>query len=128
MTDTPGSPPQAGIYRHYKGQHYLVLGLAHDANADTLGEDVDWSDHVGPARVCPLEEREVVVYVPLEFDGAHAGASMAVRTLEDWNAVVCALPGCPRYGDRIGPHPDQCALRGHAVHRFRFVGERWSPT
>lgn len=117
----------AGIHRHYKGHHYLVLGLAHDANADDLytGDEAHGVGGAGDPPT-PLGEREVVVYVPLELDGAHTGARMAVRTLEDFRAVVCALPECDRYGQPIGPHPDGCALNGHATHRFRFVGERWN--
>lgn len=117
----------AGIYRHYKGHHYLVLGLAHDANADDLyvGDEAHGVGGAGdPPR--PLGEREVVVYVPLELHGAQTGARMAVRTLEDWQAVVCAHLMCPRYGEPVGPHPDPCVLGRHAVRRFVFVGERWN--
>lgn len=57
----PYHPLRCGVYRHYKGPLYLVLGLAHDAN--------------DPGRTC-------VVYVPLQLDGAHLGPRMAVRTLE----------------------------------------------
>lgn len=53
-----------GVYRHYKGPLYQVLGLAHDANDET--------------RTC-------VVYMPLQLDGAHEGPRIAVRTLgQDW--------------------------------------------
>jgi hypothetical protein len=53
---------RAGVYQHYKGPMYLVLGVAHDSNADTL--------HSGPPHMhCkPLEERFVVVYVALNND------------------------------------------------------------
>ncbi len=48
---------QAGIYRHYKGQRYLVLGVArHD---DT--------------------EEELVVYVPLYEDPNHQGPALQCR-------------------------------------------------
>ena len=54
----------SGTYQHYKGPHYLVLGLGHDAN------DAD---------------RTTVVYVPLyPVDGP----PFAVRTLEDFTANV----------------------------------------
>lgn len=55
--------PGSGIYQHYKGPLYLVLGIAHDAND---------------------EGREVVVYVPLELNQAHRGPRMAVRTVADF--------------------------------------------
>jgi hypothetical protein len=58
----------AGVYRHYKAdRHYLVLGLAHDANDDA---------------------RTAVVYVPLYVDAAEPGPRLAVRTLEDFTAWV----------------------------------------
>lgn len=73
-----------GIYRHYKGPLYLVLGLAHDANAETL-----WTLDARGELEC-RGERTVVVYVPLQLDGAHTGPRMAVRTLEDFIADVRA--------------------------------------
>lgn len=69
-----------GIYRHYKGHLYQVLGLAHDANHG---------------------DRTVVVYMPLELEGAHLGPRMAVRTIEDFGAKVHVSearddwPACP---------------------------------
>lgn len=54
MRDIP-----AGIYRHYKGHLYLVLGYASDADQ---------------------EGRDVVVYVGLELDDARPGPRMRVRT------------------------------------------------
>jgi len=55
---------EAGTYQHWKGPHYLVLGLGHDAN---------------------IESRTAVVYVPLY---AVDGPPFAVRTLEDFTAWV----------------------------------------
>ena len=66
----------AGVWRHWKGRDYLVLGLGHDA------------DHEG---------RTVVVYVPL-YDVP--GPRLAVRTLEDF--VGEASPGVARFTYR-GP-------------------------
>jgi hypothetical protein len=91
-----------GIYRHYKGPLYLVLGLAHDANADVLGwdgvilprEDVPLGHSL--VRVIPLEQRTVVVYMALQLDGAHLGPRMAVRTLADF---VGTVEGGPNDGD-----------------------------
>lgn len=122
---------QSGIYRHYKGQHYLVLGLAHDANAEDLYREY-FAD--GP-RYSPLGEREVVVYVPLELDGAHAGARLAVRTLSDFTATVCPF-------NRAVEDGNGWAVVGHEwcgeeacdqhpawekVPRFAYVGQRWQP-
>lgn len=49
----------AGIYRHYKNALYQVLGYGHDASGD---------------------DEPVVIYVPLQLDGAHEGPRMAVRS------------------------------------------------
>ena len=54
----------AGVYEHYKGKRYLLLGTAHDSN------------HEG---------RVAVIYVPL-YDAP--GPRMAVRDLDDWQAWV----------------------------------------
>lgn len=64
-TSLPHLP--AGVYRHYKGHHYLVLGFGHDSNVDG---------------------RNVVVYVGLELEGASRAPRMNVRTVEDFFASV----------------------------------------
>ena len=56
----------AGVYEHYKGGRYLVMGLAHDSN------------HEG---------RVAVVYVPL-YDAP--GPRMAIRDEADFHAFVHA--------------------------------------
>jgi hypothetical protein len=58
----------AGVYRHYKGHHYLVLGYGHDSN---------------------YNGRQVVVYVGLELEKADPGEPrMNVRTVDDFFAWV----------------------------------------
>lgn len=57
----------AGVWRHYKGPLYQVLGYAHDADDD---------------------ERVVVVYFGLELDDAHEGPRMAVRDAESFLGMV----------------------------------------
>lgn len=61
----------AGVWRHWKGRDYLVLGLGHDA--DVAG-------------------RTVVVYVPL-YDVA--GPRLAVRSVQGFLEDV--EPGVPRF-------------------------------
>jgi hypothetical protein len=83
----------AGIYRHYKGHSYLVLGHARDAND---------------------ESRTVVVYVGLDLDGAKNGYRMSVRTVEDFWAVVNPTTGeAVTEWDGVEPRP---------VKRFVYVG------
>ena len=110
----------AGIYRHYKGPLYLVLGLAHDANA----EELHGSSPGGLLDGRPLGEREVVVYVPLQLDGAHLGARMAVRTRADFFAHVCVKQGCEHYGKQlISGTYRVCVNGGHGYPRFAYLGE-----
>lgn len=114
---------RAGIWRHYKGPLYLVLGLAHDANAgelftfDAVAQDFD-----------PVEEREVVVYIGLQLDAAHAGARLAVRTLADFMAEVCVNTSCDNYGrPTVHGMPRVCHNGGHLWPRFFYVGTRYEP-
>ena len=66
----------AGVWRHWKGQEYLVLGLGHDAD---------------------VPDRTVVVYVPLY---AVPGPRLAVRTVEGFLEDV--EPGVARFS-YVGP-------------------------
>ncbi len=66
-------PLLAGVYQHYRGPLYLVLGYAHDANQDG---------------------RTVVVYVGLELTPtAKPGARMSVRDVTDFFAIVDPVDG-----------------------------------
>ena len=60
-----------GVYRHYKGAHYLALGLARDDETEAL----------------------VVVYVRLY---AREGLPMSTRRLEVWNEIVTLPDGSQR--------------------------------
>jgi hypothetical protein len=85
----------AGVYLHYKGPLYLVLGYGHDSN------------HEG---------RTVVVYVGLQLDGAKTGARLAVRTVDDFLAVVDPTTG----EAKDFPYPSPGFPR-----RFTYVGPTW---
>ena len=116
----------AGIWRHYKGPLYLVLGTAHDANADSLYDENAVANIAEQATsgTDPLEEREVVVYVPLQLDGAHLGPRMAVRTRSDFEANCCIKKECPNYGQAsIDGFPRECVNGGHLWPRFVPMGE-----
>lgn len=108
-----------GIYKHYKGPLYQVLGLGHDANHD---------------------DRVVVVYIPLQLDGAHLGPRIAVRTIEDFETAVHVSeardnwPPCPG--------PERCPIiqrtaAGQVIlahydlthrKRFTYLGPVLTPT
>lgn len=89
----------AGVYQHYKGPLYLVLGFGHDANHDG---------------------RDVVVYVGLELDAAKPGPRLAVRTAADFLADVNPRSGnvCP--GGSVCDD-DPCRPR------FRYLGPSYEP-
>ncbi len=70
--------PRSGVYQHYKGPLYQVLGVAHDANDS---------------------ERIVVVYIGLELNPDHTGPRLAVRTVEDFDAEVDGVPRFTYLGD-----------------------------
>ncbi|HSX02170.1 MAG TPA: DUF1653 domain-containing protein [Candidatus Saccharimonadia bacterium] len=87
----------AGVYRHYKGQYYLVLGYGHDSN---------------------YADRTVVVYVGLQLEGALPNAPrLNVRTVADFFGLVGS--GQPRFS-YVGPvwsgEPDQGHDAGAAPH------------
>lgn len=84
----------AGIYRHYRGHLYLVLGFARDSN---------------------LPGRTAVVYVGLQLDDATTGHRMNIRTVKDFFAQVNPDTGAvvgARWDGRL-PQP---------VKRFSYVG------
>lgn len=88
-----------GIYRHWKGHLYQVIGAAHDANTD-------W-------RTC-------VVYMPLELDGAHLGLRMAIRTYEDFMAWV-SMEGRANVPEPRESEKDKARKEGWEP-RFEYVG------
>ena len=112
-------PFPAGIYRHYKGRRYLVLGMASDSNAEDLAI---WDPNFG-GEFLPLEERLVVVYVSLEAEGRKPGPTMHVRTVEDFSCYVCDDKRCANYGKRLANPAD---FGDHnAVRRFEYEGIDW---
>lgn len=122
MMTLPDLP--AGVYRHYKGNLYQVLGYGHDANADTLVELAIHPDTQLPGyRAFAENERLVVVYIGLQLDDAHTGPRLAVRTADDFRAEVCGDPECMHYGlHTVG---DAVCLERHSVPRFRYLGPDW---
>lgn len=94
MTDLPDL--LTGVYQHYKGPKYLVLGYGHDANQ---------------------EGRAVVIYVGLELTGAKIGARLAVRTVDDFFAIVDRETGAALTG---WPYPSPFYPR-----RFTYLGPTW---
>jgi hypothetical protein len=104
VTQLPTLP--AGVWRHYKGQHYQVLGYGHDAD---------------------FEDRVVVIYMGLELDGAKTGPRFAVREYTDFLANVHigelgeTWETCP---GRYCPINRLDWQETH-VQRFTYVGASW---
>lgn len=103
-----------GIYRHYKGALFQVIGLAHDANADTLAPTDNHGSPIGFA----LGERTVVVYFDLQYDDAELTApirvKLFVRTPEDFTAVV--------HDDGTPCDGTHCLHGENQVARFVYLG------
>jgi hypothetical protein len=113
---------RAGVYRHYKGQHYLVLGLAHDANAEELCREYDHESY--ECEHSALEERVVVVYIGLELDGAKTGPRLAVRDYDDFFAEL------HEHTRTVCDHPrtstGRCTVTGALLdERFAYIGPTW---
>jgi hypothetical protein len=108
---------RTGIYRHYKGHFYFVFGYGHDANADSL--HAEQPGGVVPEDL-PLGERAVVIYMGLELTDANKGPRLAVRTAEDFFALVCSACGadweCKKNHQDEGSDP---------VPRFEYMGPAW---
>jgi hypothetical protein len=116
-----------GIYRHYKGPLYLVLGYAHDANADELC-DLELA-RIPETDIEPMfpEGRTVVVYVGLQLDDAHRGARLAVRTAADFHARVHSDgTECKTFDNMGGAY---CHCKDRVSHRtkprFDYIGPTW---
>lgn len=118
---------RAGIYRHYKGQHYQVIGYGHDANAADLYVKWDGIDGRDPCLHRPVgAERFVVIYMGLELTDAHDGPRWAVRSVDDFFAWVHAEDG--ERCDRVGRGSTWCAYHQRTVvPRFDYVGPMWIP-
>lgn len=79
---------QLGIYQHYKGQHYLVLGVARHSETN----------------------EELVVYVPLYLH-PNGGKALQARPRAMWDEIVDNKDGVAvhrfRYVGEDRPAPDQ---------------------
>lgn len=106
---------RSGVYRHYKGPLYFVFGYGHDANEDTLGEF--YMDKTARSFRA-LGKRNVVVYMGLELIDAHKGPRLAVRTAEDFFALVCH-----EHGKNWDDETHTCS--SSPVSRFEYIGPEW---
>jgi hypothetical protein len=93
----------AGVYLHYKGHQYLVLGYAGDAGD---------------------EERTVVVYVGLQMDGNPSPVRMRIREVGEFFTRVDPATGQTRYDDDPSAVPRFRYLGPSAVDQSRISGSR----
>lgn len=75
-------PLPAGVYQHYKGHPYLVLGYGRDSND---------------------ESRRVVVYVGLDLEGARSPERIKVRSVKDFFGTVLTTDGAKARFSYLGP-------------------------
>jgi hypothetical protein len=106
--DPGGTPPTpenvpGGMYRHYKGGHYLVFGLGFDANIDG---------------------RTTVIYVPLYLRDDQPGPRLTVRTVEDFCAEIDPHTGALWADTRAAGSPCACTA---PTKRFTYLGPTWQP-
>lgn len=98
-----------GIYKHYRGALYQVTSVAQDSNNALL----------------PPNCAYIVVYVPLQLDGAHLGLRVKWRTEAEFHEWVCLDEG-PFHGVTRSPwYEEQLPelLAAGFVPRFEYLGE-----
>lgn len=99
-----------GIYQHYKGPLYQVLGYSHNASDG---------------------DNEQIVYVPLQLIGAKPGPRMATRDVAEFHELVCTRE------EHYGIAYESSTHRRHPVplvhqvtdaeHRFTYLGPVYYP-
>jgi hypothetical protein len=104
---------EAGIYRHYKGGLYQVLGVGQHTETNEI----------------------VVIYIPLQHEESHTGPRLRVRPANGPNGFCSNLPSeCPTCGSKIrynvgvkcgystgNPDPDKWHNESD-VPRFTYIG------
>jgi hypothetical protein len=95
---------RSGVWRHYKGPLYLVLGYGHDANDP---------------------ERDTVVYIGLELDDAHPGGRIATRNAvtgpDAFHDLVCSSHGVDWFTHDGAAQDSTCRCE----HRFEYVSPQY---
>jgi hypothetical protein len=94
----------AGIYKHYKGHFYQVLGYGHDANYD---------------------DRMTVIYIGLQLIDAHTGPRLSTRT------ALSEDPSVDAFFDFVHADGKKCCCAGLPCpgnqRRFKYIGPGWNP-
>lgn len=100
----------AGVYKHYKGPLYQVIGYSHNASDDNNVQ---------------------VLYIGLELDSAKVGPRFATRNWHEFFETVCTVhDGMPAYCEeheeivrveRLDKR-ENCDYLKHWVERFTYMG------
>ena len=120
MTDLPDL--QAGIYEHYKGDQYLVLGYCDDST--NRGCDCD------PGTIIPQQHRAYcasslqgqiyVAYISLRPLVVGARLNWHIRRADQFHQEVCWRRGCVNWG--MWPPGDSCRAHPNSIWpRFKYV-------
>lgn len=104
---------RSGVYRHWKGPLYFVFGYGHDANAEEIFRRAEVE---GLPQFYRLGQRAVVVYMALELTDARKGPRLAVRTAEDFFALV---------GSECGENWECRHENCMPMNRFTYIGPEW---
>lgn len=93
----------AGVYRHWKGHLYQVLGYGHDANTDL--------------------DRFAVVYIGLQTQGSHTGPRLAFRTaMSDDPSVDAFFDFVHKEDGSKCAEPHDCLNNMTPIRRFTYLG------
>lgn len=99
---------KAGIYQHYKGPCYQVLGYGHDSN---------------------IEGRLIVIYIGLELDERKPGPRWAVRNATEGHDaffdLMHQIDGTWEVCTSDKHHIDVCRLHDHK-QRFTYLGPSYA--
>lgn len=109
MIINPNSDPvdvRAGVWKHYKGPLYQVLGYSHNASNDNKPQ---------------------ILYIGLEIDPEKIGPRFATRDWVEFFETVCTVhSGVDAYGgthfDMIERSNVKCDPDRHFVERFTYMG------
>ncbi len=122
-----------GIYRHYKGNYYLVIGVAEVDVVSTTKDFAQYPEHnvliLGVATHSELQ-RQYVVYVDLNFSNSYC---LRVALLSDKEElvskqdVVVYVPLYKTNGTNFSIRPltmfaENVIVDGLEQPRFKFIG------
>jgi hypothetical protein len=117
---------KAGIYEHYKGDQYLVIGYCNDSTNYPCDCDPATDPQVihHPGCSTTLRGRAFVAYVSLrQVMDVQPKFAWHVREVQEFHQVLCSQRGCSYWG--LTPpsprHPCKALHLDKVVPRFRYL-------